>query len=115
MPGPSLVAVSPSGHRLWVSVVEQSLSDRVANELGASRDAQLLHDVGAMSLGGPDRDEELLRNLLVRMAVGEQPKHLALAARERIFLGSASGLGLGLDQSRTELRMDVAASARHLA
>ena len=45
--------------------------DRVANQLGPGRELQLPHDVGAVSLGGSNRDEELLGDLLVRVAERE--------------------------------------------
>ena len=48
------------------------------------------------------------RDLLVRVPQGEQAKHLALALRERILLGAASLVRLGLDEPRPERGMDVA-------
>ena len=62
---------------LRVSVQEAVLKG-VANELGAGGDAQLLHDVRSMGLGGAHRDVEQVGDLLVCMAQGEQAQHVAL-------------------------------------
>ena len=51
---------------------EQALGEGVADELRAGRDPELLHDVRAVGLGGPDRDVELSRDLLVRVPEREQ-------------------------------------------
>ena len=67
------------------SLLEQALVERVAHELGAARQPELLHDVGAVRLGRAHRDVELLRDLLVRVPEREQPQHLALAIRQRIL------------------------------
>src|SRR6185436_3498231 len=50
--------------------IEQAFGDRVADEVGAAREAELLHDVRSVGLGRADRDEELLRDLLVRVTEG---------------------------------------------
>src|SRR5689334_24564474 len=42
----------------------------------AARELELLHDVGAVRLGGAHGDVQLLRDLLVRVAEGEEPQHL---------------------------------------
>ena len=65
---------------------EQPSLERVAHELGAAREPELLHDVRAVRLGRSHRDVELLRDLLVRVAEREQPQDLALAVGERVFL-----------------------------
>ena len=54
------------------SVLEQALVDRVANEFGPGGQAQLLHDVRPVRLGGAHRDVEHLRDLLVRVAESEE-------------------------------------------
>src|SRR2546423_1877880 len=59
--------------------LQQSLLERVADELGARLQAELLHDVRAVRLGRADRDVEHPRDLLVRMAEGEQAEDVALA------------------------------------
>ena len=64
--------------------VQQAVDERVADELGPGAEAELLHDVRAVRLGGAHRDEERLRDLLVRVAERQQPQHLALAVGERI-------------------------------
>src|SRR5581483_12208738 len=74
--------------------LERAGSERVANELGAAREAKLLHDPSAVRLGRAHRDEEKLRDLLVRVAEREQVEDLVLAFRERIGLGAMMGLRL---------------------
>ena len=69
--------------------LEEPLRERIADELGAAREAELLHDVRPVRLRRPDRDEELLGDLLVRVTERQQPKDLSLALGERILLGSA--------------------------
>ena len=85
-------------------LLEQALVDRVAHELGAGRQPELLHDVRPVRLGRAHRDVEHLRDLLVRVAEREQPQHLALALRERVGLLARLRLGLGRDQPRAERR-----------
>ena len=68
------------------SLAEEPVRERVAHELRARREMELLHDVRAVRLGRPHGDVEHLRDLLVRVAEREQAKHLALAVRERIGL-----------------------------
>jgi peroxiredoxin Q/BCP len=87
----------------------------VPHELGASREAELLHDVRAMGLRRADRDEEKLRDLLVRVPEREQPQHLSLTVGERIGLGACLCLGLCGGEPRAERRVDVASSARDVA
>ncbi len=85
--------------------LEQTLLDRVADEFGAARQAELLHDVRTVRLGGADRDEELLGDLLVRVPERQQAQDLAFAIGKRILLGLACGVGVGCDQARAELRV----------
>src|SRR4051812_35326401 len=87
----------------------------MAHELRAALQTKLLHDVRAVRLGGSHRDEELLRDLLVGVAEREQAQDLALPLRERIVRGALAFLGLGGEQSRAELGMQVAAAGRDLA
>ena len=96
-------AVDPAGGRApgWAAgvsaarrdVLEQALGERVADELGAAREPELLHDVRAVRLRRADGDVEHLRDLLVRVAEREQAEHLALAVGERILLGPPALLG----------------------
>ena len=51
---------------------EQAFGEGVAHQLGAAGEPQLLHDVGTVRLGGPDRDVQLLRDLLVRVPERQQ-------------------------------------------
>src|SRR5690242_15627446 len=60
------------------AAVEHALVDGVADELRASGEAQLLHDVRAMRLGGSHRDVELGGDLLVRVPLRQEPEHLPL-------------------------------------
>ena len=78
--------------------------ERIAHELGAARKAQLLHDVSAVRLGCPDRDEELRRDLLVRMAEGQESENLALTFGERVLLGPASFLRICRDELGSQRR-----------
>src|SRR6185437_2066286 len=98
-----------------VLLVENALLERVAHELRSAREAQLLHDVRAVRLRPANGDEELRRDLLIRVPEREQPQHLTLAIGERILFGPARLGGLGGDEARPERGMDVAAAARHLA
>ena len=65
---------------------QQTLLERVADELGPGREPQLLHDVRPVRLGRAHRDVEHLRDLLVRVAERQQPHHLALPVGERVGL-----------------------------
>src|SRR5213592_4398798 len=97
------------------SFVEETLGERVTDELGAALQAQLLHDVRAVGLGRAHRDVEFLRDLLVGVAEREQPEHLALAVGEGVLLGPALSVGIGGDEPRAELGVDVPSAARDLA
>src|SRR5919198_818800 len=75
---PSRRAVSSVGVRIRLrttteAALQKVVLERVADELGASRQAQLLHDVGAVCLDRAHREVELLRDLLICVAEGEQP------------------------------------------
>src|SRR5207237_6370628 len=93
---------------------EQAVRDRVADELGATLKAQLLHYVRAMRLRGAHRDEQLLGDLLVREAEREQPEDLALAVGQGILFRLTHCLGLRGDEARAKLWVDVPTSAGHL-
>src|ERR1041385_7873631 len=95
--------------------LQQALCDRIPDELRAARETELLHDVRAVRLGGAYRDEELLRDLLVRVPQREEPEHLALAVGERILVHPARGGDVRGDEARAELRVDVSSAARDLA
>ena len=58
-------------------------------------------------LDGAHRQEELLGDLLVRVAQSEEPEHLPLAVGERILLGPGPFLGLGGDEPGAERGVDV--------
>jgi hypothetical protein len=67
-----------------------------------------------MRLVRPDRDEELLGDLLVRVSQRQQRQDLALALGERIVV-RAPGRRLGVDQTSAELWMQIPAAGRDLA
>jgi len=54
--------------------------------------------VRPVRLGRAHGDEELFRDLLVRVPQREQPQHFALSLGERILLGPPALLGLGRDE-----------------
>ena len=83
-------------------LLQHSLVERVANELGAAREPELLHDVRAVRLGRSHRDVELRRDLLVRVPEREQTQDLALPVGQRILVGAALRLGLGKDETRAD-------------
>ena len=66
-------------------------------------------------LGGADRDAQELRDLLVRVPESQQTQHVPLALRQRVALDAEALLRLGRDQPRSERRIDMSASACHLA
>src|SRR5215211_4593484 len=86
-------------------LVEHAALERVAHELGAGRDPELLHDVGPVRLDRAHREVELTRDLLVRVTEGEQTEDLVLALREGI---------LGRDEPGAERWVDIALPGGHL-
>src|SRR5205807_976686 len=75
--------LSSAGRQLECSrspfLFQKTVCKGVPHELGTGRQAELLHDVRPMRLGGPHGDVEHLRDLLVRMSKREEAQHLALA------------------------------------
>src|SRR5262245_33739006 len=65
---------SPAGSRLG-----QTIADGVTADGPDALEAQLAHDVGAMSLRRLRADAELAGDLLVRVAVGQKLQDLTLA------------------------------------
>ena len=61
--------------RTSASLLDQAACEGVANELGAGGEPELLLDMRAMGLDGPDRKEELLADLGVRVPKGDQAQH----------------------------------------
>src|SRR4051794_23261095 len=64
--------------------VEQSALERPAHELGATREAELLHQASALGLDRADRDVQLARHIAIRVAIGEQESCSLLAFRELV-------------------------------
>ena len=66
-------------------LVEHPVVERVAHKLGPGREQQLLADPRTMRLDRADGEEELVRDLGVRMAECDQPQDLDLAlARDEV-------------------------------
>src|SRR5438477_12550759 len=84
------------------------------HELGAGREAELLHHVRAMGLRRADGDEEELRDLMVRVAERKQPQNLAFTLRQRISVRARPRLGLRGSKPRAEGRMDILSAAGDL-
>src|SRR5438034_5963441 len=59
-------------------------SNRVADEAGGVRRVELLQDPGPVGLDGLGADPEELRDLLRRLALGDELQHLAFPRRQRI-------------------------------
>jgi hypothetical protein len=76
------------------------------HELGAGLELQLAHDVRAVRVDRADGDEELLADLLVRVAEGEQVDDVARSFGERLEVRRAAGG----DELRAEIGLDVAGS-----
>src|SRR4051794_16842685 len=57
---------------------DEAVREREHHELGTRFELQLAHDVGAVSVDRPDGDEELLADLLVRVAERQQMENVAL-------------------------------------
>ena len=64
---------------LGVLLVQQTLAQGVADELGACCQAQLLHDVRAVRLGSAHRDVELIGDFLVGVPESEQSQDVTFA------------------------------------
>src|ERR671936_2741866 len=74
-----------SGRSLRLAVgFDQALADRVLYQLGPVVHPQLLHDVVAVSLDRLDAEEKRVGDLPVRLALGDETQHLALAIAERL-------------------------------
>lgn len=56
--------------------------DHTAARCGFAPDAQLFVETGNPTLDGPQREDQPVRDALIGKALGHQPQHLALAARE---------------------------------
>ena len=69
--------------------VEHPALERVADQLGALGEVKLLLDVGAVGLDGPHADEELLGDLAVGVAEGDEAQDLELAIGEVVRAASA--------------------------
>jgi hypothetical protein len=63
---------------LRVTWPDQPVRQREEHELGARIEVQLAHDVCAVPIDGPDRDKELLADLLVHVPEREQVENVAL-------------------------------------
>src|ERR1700722_16586221 len=105
--------------RRWISagaaetlgfVLKQSVCERIAHEFSAAAEPELLHHVGAVSLGGADRDEQSLGDLLICVAASEQAQDLALTLGKRIGLGATVRFAFGGDEAGAEFGVDVAAA-----
>src|SRR4029079_13027754 len=62
---------------------EEAELDGEADEVGAAVEAELVAEAGAVGLHGLDAEREAVGNFTVRVAVGEQSQHLALARAQR--------------------------------
>jgi hypothetical protein len=70
-------------HAAWEELArsvrcDQSGRERIEHQLRAGRKVELAHDVGAVRLHGPHRDEQLACDLLVRVAEGERVENVPL-------------------------------------
>ena len=59
--------------------LDDAALEGVAHEIGPRREAQLVEDVAAVGLDGADAQEELTRDLLIRVAERDEAQDLALA------------------------------------
>ena len=80
----------------------KTVRERVVHELRPGIEVELAHDARAVHLGRAGRDEELLCDLLVRVAEGDEPEDVKLARRQRPGGCSATGR-----QRSAELGMNV--------
>ena len=89
------------------------------DELGAGREAKLLHDVRPVRFGCSYRDEQRLRDVLVGVAGSEQPQHLLFPRGEGIAGRELGGLDvggrLGAGEPGAEHRVQVLVSCRDFA
>src|SRR6478752_4831802 len=60
------------GNRAASSGVDEPVGERVARQLGAAGEAELLLDVGAVGLDGADAEGELLADLAIGVAESHQ-------------------------------------------
>ena len=94
------------------SLGEEPGVERGPHEPRAGRHAQLGHHVGAVALDGPHAHDQLLGDLLVRVAQGEQAQHLALALGQLV---DRAGRRRGRRERGAERRVDVPLAGRHRA
>src|SRR3954454_12522502 len=69
--------------------VEEAALERPAHELGATGEAELAHQAGALGLGGPYGHVQLACHVAIRVAVGEQ-ECCGLFALGELVVGHAS-------------------------
>jgi hypothetical protein len=62
--------------------LDDFVADGVEDEIGEGVEAELEHDVGAMSFGGVDADVEKSGDLLVGFTLGEELEDFAFAGRD---------------------------------
>src|SRR5207249_2914604 len=97
-----------SAARARRSDLDQTLTDRVANDAGGVGRVELLHDVRPVRLGGLHADAERLGDFLRGLAGRDQLQHFPLTRRERI------GRQLRLRQIRLDDRpRDARAQVHH--
>src|SRR5918996_2938587 len=86
--------------------LDQVVVERVADQLGAARHAELLLDVGPMRLDGAHAEVEPARDLAVGVAERDQTEHVELA------LGQVAGRAArGGRHARSELGVEPGAAA----
>src|SRR5205807_1258408 len=94
----------------------KAAAERLGHGRGAVGCAELLEDVLEVRLHCVRRDEQLLRDVAVRVAEGEELEHLDLAGGEGLGLAIALlGLGQFLGERHYELRVDDHVAPRHQA
>jgi hypothetical protein len=96
------------------SGLDDFVADGVDDEFGDGMEAELEHDVGAMSFGGIDADTEESGDFFVAFAFGEELKDFALSrseagARGLVGFGRVVGVAGGRD-ARGEVRLMVVKS-----
>jgi hypothetical protein len=70
---------------------DQTVREGVVHELRSGLKLELPHDARAVHLGRAGRDEELLRDLLIRVAEGDEPEDVELARGQQPGSRSATG------------------------